>query len=228
MCGGSSICSSGVEGAVGKKGGALRAAVVGWERLEGRRFPWREGRTPYRVLVSELLLKRTTSTAAVRVFGEFVGRYPDIWSLAAADRGGLEAIFSKIGLQRQRAHAALAMARHIREVHGGRVPDDYRALLRVPGVGDYTASAVLSFGYGIPVATVDSNVVRVLGRVFRQSLGSRATLGNVRKIAQSIVPREGHELYNYGMIDLGALVCRYGRPRCARCPVTHLCELTTG
>lgn len=209
--------------ALGAKG-AFTAALLGWWADNGRQFPWRVDRTPYRVLVSELLLKRTTSTAAARVFLEFLERYPDVRSLASADRLGLEALFSKVGLQKQRAVSALRMARHICGELGGELPVDYGVLRRIPGVGDYTACAVLSFGFGVPVAAVDSNVVRILTRVFESYLGTDASKGTIRALAQAVLPENGHEAFNYALLDLGATVCRYRYERHGVCPLKPMCD----
>ncbi len=195
-----------------------QGAVVSWEEEHGRDFPWRHDRTPYRVLVAEVLLKRTTSTAAARKYAEFLERWPDPRALAAARLPDLVEFFRGIGLYNQRAKLAKEMAKVLVAEFGGEVPCDLGALLRVPGVGRYTADAVLSFGCGIPRAVVDSNVERVLRRAF--GVEKKAEL---YQLAQLLVPTEKHDVYNYGMLDLGATVCSYRGPKCADCPVARLC-----
>ena len=109
--------------------------IVSWEEEHGRDFPWRHNRTPYRVLVAEVLLKRTTSTAAARKYAEFLGRWPDPSALASAPLHELVEFFKDIGLYRQRARLAKEMGRVLVEEFGGEVPCDLGALLRLPGVG---------------------------------------------------------------------------------------------
>lgn len=202
-------------------------AVVCWELENGREYPWRWITDPYKVLIAEVLLKRTTSTAASRLYGLFLEKYPDIFSLSKARVEELEEILRGIGLYRQRAKQLKTMATYIVEVYKGRIPANYQQLLKIPGVGDYTASAVLVFGYGIPRAVIDSNVERVIMRAFSVDKKS------VRQLADELTPKNVDEktlkAYTYGMIDLGALVCHYRRPRCELCPVKSLCKsLMTG
>jgi len=213
----------GLIGAALSDKGRIAAAVVGWEKQNGRSFPWRADRTPYRVLISEVLLKRTTSTAAARAFIEFSKKYPDMRSLALASQGALEGIISKVGLQAQRSKALLEMSSHICERLNGEIPQAYDRLMEIPGIGSYTAAAVMSFGFGTPAAVVDSNVTRVFSRAFNGK-GGVLPLSVVTAIANGVLPQVSHVEFNYGLLDIGAIVCRYGRPECAQCPLCSLCN----
>jgi len=153
--------------ALTKKRAGFRRGIRVFIQREGlRHFPWREpGRNPYEVLIAELLLKRTTSTAAARLYKKFLSKkflsqYPNIKKLARAHTRSLSGLFKNIGLQEQRARAAKALAKYLISERGGRVPSGLEELQRIPGVGDYTARALLSVAFGIPTAVVDSNVER--------------------------------------------------------------------
>jgi A/G-specific adenine glycosylase len=204
---------------------AVGPLLIEWAKSEGRAFPWREvGSTPYEVLVSELLLKRTTAQAASRVYGQFLAEFPDLAAITSASPDNLEAILSSVGLQRQRAHGFKAMAQFLVDHYGGVVPSDLDLLRTVPQVGEYAARAVLSFGYGKAAAVVDSNVVRVLGRLFSLSLGPDPKLARFQELADTVLPVHDHKRFNWGILDLGALVCRYDRPRCEICPLMSICD----
>ncbi len=202
----------------------FREAVLEWAKKNLRNFPWRRDRTPYRVLVAEVILRRTTSTAALRVYEEFLRRWPDIEALSRADVGELETLLKRVGYHKRRARILVEMAKYIVQNYGGTIPREEGALLKIPHVGSYIAGAVLSLGYGVPAAMVDSNVHRILSRCFRRYLPKRGVARAIQRLAGMLVPEEGHATYNLGLLDLGALVCRYDRPRCHECPLSRLCD----
>jgi len=215
--------------AISKKKHPLRSGILkfacGGKR---RQFPWREpGRTPYEVLIAEVLLKRTTSTAAARVYNDFLRKFPNPFLLSEASPEEISGMFAKIGLQRQRATAAKKLAAHLVGVERGKVPSDLDRLLRIPGVGQYTARAVLSVGLRSPAAVVDSNVERIIHRVFMTSIPTRARLTLLQGIADTLLPQDCHREFNLGMLDLGSLVCRPSLPRCPECPLTNICDYYT-
>lgn len=203
----------------------IQERLLSWITTKGRDFQWRRpGKTPFQILVAELLLKRTTAVAAARVYDKFVRRFPDPASVTRATIGTLEDLLSPIGLYRQRALGFKAMAEFLVVHHRGEVPSGLEELLEVPQVGDYTARAVLSFGFDQPTAIVDSNVQRVLGRLCLLSLGPAQKLNDFQQIADRLLPERDHKLFNWGLLDLGALICRYDRPRCGSCPLMSKCD----
>jgi len=200
--------------------GELRRRVIGWERENWAPYPWRTERTPYRVLVAELMLKRTTRRAVAREFPRFIERFPDIYSVYRAPVEEVEEAFRPLGLYRQRARQLKELAKIVVERYGGRVPDRWEDLVSLPGVGAYLAGAVLSFGYGERAPVLDSNVARLLSRLTGvESRRQEDYLG----LLWELVPEEGHDLFNYGLIDLGALICHYRGPRCGLCPLKNIC-----
>lgn len=193
-------------------------SITKWEKINGRNFSWRKNRTPYRVLISEVLLKRTSSTAAIRLYEEFLKGYPDINSLKKSSRHDLELILQPIGLYRQRAKQLKQIAEHIVEEFDGEIPSEYEVLLEIPGIGDYTASAITCFSYNKTKAIVDSNVERILKRAFNVR-GKQ-----LKTIADILIDPSSPDLYNYGMLDLGATICNYRFPECPKCPVKKYCS----
>ena len=214
--------------ATGKKRRLFQEAVLCWVTDRLRDYPWRKpGRSPYEILIAEILLKRTTATAAARVYEDFLHKFPSPQAINDADEEKLAQVLSKVGLQWQRAKAVKALAGHLTEVHGGEIPCDLHLLLGIPGLGEYSARAILSFGFGIPVAVVDANIERILGRAFQNVLPRRPSQHSLQVLAGSLLPNKSHRDYNLGLLDLGALICRYVDPLCGKCPLASICDYYT-
>ena len=198
--------------------------VLGWACDNFSDFPWRRDRSPYEVLVAELLLKRTTATAAARSYADFLIRFPSLQHIESTSEEELAGFFSGVGLQRQRARSTKRLATWILTTCDGRIPHDLEGLMAVPGLGDYSSAAILSFGYGVPVAVLDANVERIIVRVFGNSLPLRPPKARLKEIAQHLLPKDKALEYNYGLLDLGRLVCRYIVPNCGKCPLNSICD----
>ena len=208
-----------------KKKPAFQTAVLRWSKSNTRWFPWRShSRSSYEILVAELLLKRTTATAAASIYETFLMKYPSIDVLSNASEGQLAQDLEGVGLYRQRARATYRLAQYLVDFGDGRVPATLSDLLKVPGIGEYSARAILSFGYGRPAAVVDNNVVRVLGRVFQDLMPEHPSPGLLQELADTLLPERGHREFNFGLLDLGALVCRNVRPHCNSCPLRDICD----
>jgi adenine-specific DNA glycosylase len=175
-------------------------------------------------MVAEFLLKRTTSKAAAHVYSDLITKYPDINSLADAKKGDIQRQVKYIGLVNQRAEGILKAANCVKKRYNGELPASYEQLLEIPLVGQYTAGCILSFGMNIPTHVVDSNVQRVLLRVFTNRLGVDPANRAVLEVARSLLPQKEHVKYNYAMIDFGSLVCTY-RNCCGNgCPLKNHCD----
>ena len=208
-----------------RRAAEIQRALLSWAAANRREYPWREDcLTPYQILIAEVLLKRTTARAAARVYGSFIAKYPDLESLHSAQVGEVERHLTEVGLYRQRAQGLKEMAHYLIAQCGSQVPLDLEALLQVPHVGPYAARAVVSFGHRQPAAVVDSNVQRVLGRLFRRRLGLAPSLSSVQALADAILPNDSHRDFNWALLDLGATVCRYDKPRCNVCPLVAPCS----
>ncbi len=202
----------------------FQEAVLRWVTDQLRDYPWRKpGRSPYEILIAEILLKRTTATAAARVYEDFLHKFPSPQAINDTDEEELAQELSKVGLQWQRAKAVKALAGHLTEVQGGEIPCDLHLLLDIPGLGEYSARAILSFGFGVPVAVVDANIERILGRAFQNVLPRRPSQHSLQVLADSLLPNKSHREYNLGLLDLGAVICRYAAPLCEECPLTSIC-----
>ena len=151
-------------------------------------------------------------------------QFPSVERLASATEKELAQAFSGVGLQWQRAKATKKLADYLVKEEDGRIPCDLESLLAVPGLGEYSARAVLSFGCDKPVAVVDVNVERVYSRVFQNTLPKRPTRNFFQSFADQLLPADQHREYNFGLLDLGGLICRYVDPLCGQCPLNGVCD----
>jgi len=202
----------------------IRKTLLKWGEQHYRHFSWRENRTPYSVLVSEILLKRTTASAAKRMYEGFLSTYPDLETLAKADREKLEKLLETIGYHKRRTNILIEVANYILSRYNGQIPRSRKDLLEIPFVGPYTAGAILSLGYGMSSAMVDSNVERIIRRLFLKHLSQKKSFRIVLEIADMLAPEENNQNFNYALLDFGAAICRYGIPKCKVCPANKFCD----
>ena len=191
--------------------------VLAWGLPRLRDLPWRRVRDPWRILVAEVMLQQTQVERVIPKWYAFCDAYPAPAVCAAAPLGDVLRLWHGLGYPRRARNlheAATAMVEH----HGGRVPDSLSDLLALPGIGRYTARAVLAFAYERDEAVVDTNIARLLARV----AGERLTPKRVQSLADGLVPRGDGWAWNQCLMDLGAVVCRPA-PRCDACPVNALC-----
>lgn len=202
----------------------FRQRLGAWFRRHGRDLPWRRTRDPYAILVSEMMLQQTTVAAVVPFFERWMKRFPSVDELAGADEAEVLALWQGLGYYRRprNLHAA---AKIIAGQPGALFPRDYDGLRALPGVGDYTAQAVRAFAFDEPVPVLDANVIRVLARLFdvRAPVDTARGLAQVRGKLEHLLPSHGGHEFVSAVMELGALVCRAGRPDCLLCPVKNFC-----
>ncbi len=196
---------------------ALRRALLAWYDAERRELPWRGTRDPYRILLSEVLLQQTRVAQALPYYRRFLERFPTVGALAAAGEEEVLRIWQGAGYY-ARARRLRALAEQV--VRSG-WPKDRAGLLRLPGVGPYTAAAVASIAFGEPVAAVDGNVRRVLARVHAEPEPGPAWLERVA--AAWLEPARPGD-WNQALMELGARVCTPRNPDCAACPLAAICR----
>ena len=211
------------DGVVEKK--EFRQRLRAWFRQQGRDLPWRRTRDPYAILVSEMMLQQTTVAAVVPYYERWMKRFPTVRELAGAEESEVLALWQGLGYYR-RARNLHAAAKTIDGDSGGEFPRDYEGLRALPGIGDYTAQAVRAFAFDEPVPVLDANVIRVVARLFdvRTPVDTAKGLAKVRTKLEELLPAEGGHEFVSAMMELGALVCRAGRPDCLLCPVKIFCQ----
>lgn len=197
----------------------LQRLLLAWYRSDARPLPWRDTRDPYRILVSEVMLQQTQVERVEPVYDAFLHRFPDVGSLAGAPLAAVVRAWAGLGYNR-RARNLHQAARTIMKLHGGRVPADLAALRALPGVGEYTARAVLAFAFGRDAAPVDVNVARVLARAAE---GAPRTRAQTQHLADELLPPGDGAAWTAALMDLGARYCTARTPRCGACPVAAVC-----
>ena len=203
---------------------AVNAAVLAWYRRSHRDLPWRHTRDPYAILVSEVMLQQTQVERVLRKYLEWLAAYPTVAALAAAPRADVIRAWSGLGynLRAVRLHE---IARQVEDRFGGRIPDTLEGLLSLKGIGRYTAGAVLCFAYGQPAPVLDTNVRRVLGRIFAAEAPAAVDDDRVAwPLAEAALPPpEDVYDWNQALMDVGATICLSRNPRCLLCPAQEHC-----
>lgn len=193
--------------------GALARRLLRWYEECGRALPWRKTKDPYAILVSEIMLQQTQVSRVIPKYEAFLASFPNVAALARAAGSDVLTHWSGLGYN-SRGLNLKKLAETVLREHGGNIPSDVEALRLLPGIGPYTAHAVASFAFGADVVAVDTNVKRVLGRVFGQPIDSETAFG---------VPKGQGASLNHALMDLGASMC--GRiPSCSACPLRDICE----
>ncbi len=203
--------------------------LLGWFEQHGRKdLPWQQDLAPYRVWVSEIMLQQTQAATVIPYFEAFTARFPTLLALANAEQDQVLALWSGLGYY-ARARNLYRAAQILRDEFGGRFPEDFDAVLSLPGIGRSTAGAILSLSLGQHHAILDGNVKRVLARFFAvpgwPGLTSVAT--TLWAHAEQLTPKQRVAEYNQAMMDLGSGICTRSRPRCDDCPLRKDCAART-
>jgi A/G-specific adenine glycosylase len=201
----------------------LRAPILRWYRRTKRDLPWRRTTDPYAIWVSEAMLQQTTVAAVIPYWERFLERFPDAAALAASGEEEVLALWSGLGYYR-RASALRQGALAVMERHGGRVPEEAEALMRLPGIGRYTAGAIASVAFGRQTPVVDGNVKRVFSRLFAIRGDGAQAERKYWSIAETLVRGATPGDWNQALMELGATVCTPRAPRCDCCPVESWCR----
>ncbi len=196
----------------------FRRSLDSWAASLPRALPWRDTRDPWAILVSETMLQQTQVARVVPKYLAFMERFPDVSAVASAPIGSIIEAWAGLGYNR-RAVFLHAAATSVVDDHAGVFPASLAELLALPGIGPYTARAILAFAFEHDAAVLDTNVARVLARQHGRSLRAR----EAQALADALVPPTRSWWWNQAMLDLGALVCTKRNPRCAACPVMSTC-----
>lgn len=199
--------------------------LLQWFLKNQRSLPWRDEPEPYRVWVSEIMLQQTRVEAVKPYFRRFLEELPTIAHLARASEDKLLKLWEGLGYY-NRVRNMQKAAGIVMETYGGKMPADYELLLKLPGIGSYTAGAVASISYGIPVPAVDGNVLRVLSRVTgdESDVLHPGTKKKYEELLREVMPEDKAGMFNQALMELGAIVCvPNGEPKCTRCPWESFC-----
>jgi A/G-specific adenine glycosylase len=203
----------------------FRRRLLSWYRANGRALPWRQTSDPYHILVSEVMLQQTQVDRVLPKYHEWLAKYPSLEALADAPEHEVSHTWRPLGYN-IRPKRLQSIARESVERYGGQLPSDEATLLSFKGIGAYTAGAIRSFAFRQRAAILDTNVARVLFRVFvaRGDAKAHATRKHLWQVSEALVPRKDVFDFNQALMDFGAMICVARKPRCEGCPMTKLCK----
>jgi A/G-specific adenine glycosylase len=200
--------------------------LLSWYDGHARMLPWREDNSPYRVWVSEIMLQQTRVEAVKPFFERFLNALPDVQSLADCPEDELLKLWEGLGYY-NRVRNMQKAARIVVDTYGGQFPADYEKLLALPGIGHYTAGAIGSIAFGIPMPAVDGNVLRVISRIQAsfEDIMKQSVKNAMEQQVEQIIPKDRAGDFNQALIEIGAIVCvPNGKAKCEECPLSELCQ----
>lgn len=204
----------------------MRRTLKSWFAKAGRKeLPWRQTKDPYRIWISEIMLQQTTVATVGPYYERFLNAFPTVQALAAADQNEVLRLWEGLGYY-SRARNIHKAANYITEELQGKFPQDLNELLKLPGIGRYTAGAIASFAFGTAAPIVEANTLRLYSRLLGYEGDPRSKEGQVLlwSFAEKILPRKEPGAFNLALMDLGAMVCTPKEPACPRCPLKQDCR----
>jgi A/G-specific adenine glycosylase len=208
---------------------ALQRRLLKWFDQHQRELPWRTDKTPYRVWVSEIMLQQTQVATVIDYYTRFLKKFPTVKQLAAADEADVLKLWEGLGYYR-RARQMHAAAKAIVEHHGGEFPVDFAAVLDLPGIGRYTAGAILSISQDQRLPILEGNTIRLFSRLLAMKTDPRSTANQrtLWEFAESILPKKRCGDFNQALMELGSEICNPKNPNCQRCPLLDCCPTFAG
>ncbi len=201
------------------------ALLTQWYETAKRDLPWRRTRDPYAIWISEIMLQQTRVEAVIAYYNRFMLAFPTVRALAAAPEEAVLKAWEGLGYYSRARNLHKAAGLIVREYNGA-FPPTYEQLRKLPGIGDYTAGAVASIAFGVPVPAIDGNVKRVASRLFgiRENIDTPSVLRAIRETLLQAIPQGGASAFNQALMELGAAICIPRMPRCAACPLQTVCD----
>lgn len=201
------------------------ATLLQWFKVNSRDFPWRSECDPFKVLVSEILLQKTRAENVVPIYNTFIKKYPTIQSLHTASYEDIKNIIKLLGLSSQRAEKFRLLGEVLVDKYSGEIPLNRKDLLELPGVGLYIGNAVACFAFGAELPLLDTNIGRIIERVFSIKVsGEERKKIKVWNAIADFVPAGKAREFNYSLIDFGAIVCTARNPKHDQCPLAKICD----
>ncbi len=199
--------------------------LLNWYKREGRELPWRATRDPYKIWVSEIILQQTRIQQGLEYYYSFIMQFPDVFSLASAEIRDVLKIWQGLGYY-SRARNMHEAAKSIVRDHNGKFPGNYSDIIKLKGVGEYTAGAIASIAFGEAVPAIDGNVKRVISRFcgIYDDMAKPSGLKKVREALENLMNHEEPGTFNQALMDLGSLICKPSKPLCRDCPLAEKCK----
>ena len=208
-----------------KYGKSFAETIINWGRSNFRHYPWRKNRNPYKVFICEIFLQRTKADQVVPVYNEFMKSFPNLEQLIKTENREsiIISIIKPLGLLK-RAQILSDSITSIHDNFGGQIPDNYKDLMELKGIGAYIASSTLCFGFDKKKAILDANIARIYSRLFNINSRTKTPKSDVFlwNFCEKILPTK-FVAFNYAMLDLGGIICRHRNPKCLECPLIDSC-----
>ncbi|MBI4972128.1 MAG: A/G-specific adenine glycosylase [Candidatus Omnitrophica bacterium] len=202
----------------------IQDSLLAWYRINKRDLPWRKTRDPYAIWISEIMLQQTQVDTVIPYFNQWLKRFPNVKTLAASDENEVLKAWEGLGYY-TRARNLHRAAKEIITKYNGKIPETKDVIMTLPGIGRYTAGAILSIAFNQPVALVDGNVMRVFSRLFdiHSDVAAQTTQKKIWALAGALVPEKNPGDFNQALMELGATICTNGSPSCLICPLAGEC-----
>jgi len=202
----------------------MQENLLDWYRINHRKLPFRESHDPYRIWVSEIMLQQTQMDTVVPYFIRFMESFPDVFALAQADEEMVFKAWEGLGYY-SRAKNLQKGAKMMVDIYEGQFPTEYKKVLEIPGIGPYTAGAIMSIAFNKKYPAIDGNVMRVISRVclIHEDIGKPKTRKTFEEVVANLIPENARD-FNQALMELGALVCTPTNPKCTRCPIQVDCR----
>jgi A/G-specific adenine glycosylase len=197
-----------------------------WAQTHQEIFPWRLTSDPYKILISELLLRKTTRSQVCKIFNSFFREYPNLKSLASASEASIKRVIKPLGMEHKRATALKRVAQVLLENYRGEIPADRSELMELPNVGLYTANAVLIFAYNVSEPLLDTNIIRVVARVFSLVSKKKRLRDDpaMWKRIEEMMPMENAKGFFWAILDFAYSICLPKNPKCQTCFLLEMCN----
>ncbi len=202
----------------------FRRALLKWFDANQRELPWRKNRTPYRIWVSEIMLQQTQVATVIAYYKRFMKRFPTVKKLAAADQSEVLKLWEGLGYYR-RARQLHAAAQMVVENHRGKFPETFEEVLALPGIGRYTAGAILSISLDQPLPILEGNTIRLFARLMQMAEDPKISASQkvLWQFSESLLPRKRAGDFNQALMELGSEICTPTSPKCSQCPIIKFC-----
>ena len=201
--------------------------ILDWYREHKREMPWRETKDSYKIWISEIMLQQTRVDQVWPYFERFISQFPTVFDLAKTDQQSVLKAWEGLGYY-SRARNLHATSKSIVEDYGGTLPEDYDEIIKLKGIGPYTAAAITSIAFGKPNAVVDGNVIRIVTRYFgiEEDVRSSRTKKQVQEHVNELISQEYPAEFNQGLMEIGSVICKPSNPDCLNCPIQARCVAT--
>ncbi|MHA1284108.1 MAG: endonuclease III domain-containing protein [Promethearchaeota archaeon] len=201
----------------------IREKILNWYKRHKNNYPWRNTRNLYKILITEILLQKTTATNVSKIFNNFFKKYNNFSIILKVNIEELESDIKSLGLSNKRAKTLKDLSKMIINEYNNKIPQDYEILKKIKGIGDYVSNAYLCFGLNYRTIFIDINIKRIILRIFEYP-NKKLKLVSIKKYLNQILPEKDYKHFYWALLDFGNKICTSKSPNCNNCPLTMICK----